>query len=138
MKTILWKILLLAAMGGGNLASQDELPPIVPPFYQVAYEPSSRPGELGLRATYTLWMPPGVKTLRGLVIHQHGCGEGASKAGQTVVLDLHWQALAKKHGCALMGPSYEQPQKADYSLWCDPRNGSGKKFLKALSDLATR
>jgi hypothetical protein len=48
---------------------------------------------------------------------------------------LHWQALARKHRCALLSPAYEQPEKADCQLWCDPRNGSGKAFLKALSDL---
>ena len=50
---------------------------------------------------YTVWSC-GVKQLRGVVVHQHGCGEGSCKSGQTGAFDLHWQALAKKHDCALL------------------------------------
>ena len=39
---------------------------------------------------------------------------------------LHWQALARKWDCALLGPSYKQGEKQDCHLWCDPRNGSHK------------
>ncbi len=39
-------------------------------------------------------------------------------------------ALAKKHDCALLAPSYEQPQAADCQMWCDPRNGSSAAFQK--------
>jgi poly(3-hydroxybutyrate) depolymerase len=109
--------------------------PADPPYYRVRYEASTKPGELAYPVSYTLWVPPGVKTLRGLIVHQHGCGEGSCKSGQTGAYDLHWQALAAKHECALMGPSYEQPDKADCQLWCDPRNGSDKAFQKSLTDL---
>jgi hypothetical protein len=113
------------------------LPPAEPPYYRVRYEPSTQSGELMFGVSYTIWIPPGVKTLRGIVVHQHGCGEGACKAGQTAAFDLHWQELAAKHDCALLGPSYEQPEKANCGMWCDPRNGSDKKFLQALGELAT-
>jgi len=113
------------------------LPPADPPYFRVHYEPSTQPGELTFGANYTIWIPPGVKTLRGIVVHQHGCGEGACKAGQSAAFDLHWQELARQHECALLGPSYEQPEKANCGLWCDPRNGSDKTFLRSLTDLAT-
>jgi pimeloyl-ACP methyl ester carboxylesterase len=122
----------------GFLYSQEGLPPALPPYFRVHYEPSTQAGALVYGVSYTIWLPPGVKTLRGIIVHQHGCGEGACKAGQTAAFDLHWQALAKKHECALLGPSYEQPEKANCSLWCDPRNGSEKKFLQALTDLAAQ
>ena len=64
-----------------------------------------------------------------------GCGEGSCKSGQTGAWDLHWQALAEKHDCALFAASYEQPQDADCQMWCDPRNGSAKAFQKSLADL---
>jgi poly(3-hydroxybutyrate) depolymerase len=86
-------------------------------------------------ASFRLWLPPGVKTVRGVVVHQHGCGEGSCKSGQTGAFDLHWQALAKKHGCALLSPVYEQPEKADCTAWCDPRRGSDAAFQRALADL---
>ncbi|MBG86833.1 MAG: hypothetical protein CMO80_08030 [Verrucomicrobiales bacterium] len=113
----------------------DKPPAVEPPYYRVRYEASNKPGELIFPVQYTVWIPAGVKNLRGLVVHQHGCGEGSCKSGQTGAFDLHWQALAKKHDCALLAPSYEQPQKANCQMWCDPRNGSSKAFRQALSDL---
>jgi pimeloyl-ACP methyl ester carboxylesterase len=111
--------------------------PAEPPYYRVRYEAPAEPkaGELIYPVSYTIWIPPGVETLGGVIVHQHGCGEGSCKSGQTGAYDLHWQALAKKHGCALMGPSYEQPDKADCQKWCDPRQGSDAAFQKSLADL---
>jgi pimeloyl-ACP methyl ester carboxylesterase len=137
-RTILICLLILT----GNLAAQkppyDKPPAVKPPYHRVRYEASVKPGELIFPVQYTVWIPAGVKTLRGVVVHQHGCGEGSCKSGQTGAFDLHWQALAKKHGCALLAPSYEQPQKADCQMWCDPRNGSDATFRKALADLGKR
>ena len=116
----------------------DVYPSADPPYYRVRYEASTQPGELIFPVKYTVWIPPGQKTLRGAIVHQHGCGEGSCKSGLTGAYDLHWQALAKKHGCALMAPSYEQPQKAECQMWCDPRNGSGAAFQKSLSELGEK
>jgi pimeloyl-ACP methyl ester carboxylesterase len=110
--------------------------PADPPYHRVRYEASSLPGELAYAVSYTVWVPPTVKVLRGVVVHQHGCGEGSCKSGQTGAFDLHWQALAKQHGCALISPTYEQPEQANCQLWCDPRNGSDAAFQKSLTDLA--
>lgn len=106
-----------------------------PPYYRVRYEGSTQASELSYPVSFTVWIPPQVKMLRGVIVHQHGCGEGSCKSGQTGAFDLHWQALAKKHDCALLSPVYEQPEKADCQLWCDPRNGSDAKFQKSLTDL---
>lgn len=119
-------------------APYDVFPPADPPYYRVRYEPSTKPGELIFGVNYTVWIPTGVKTLRGVVVHQHGCGEGSCKSGLTGAYDLHWQALARKHDCALLAPAYEQPEKADCQMWCDPRNGSSAAFQKALIDLGDK
>jgi pimeloyl-ACP methyl ester carboxylesterase len=113
----------------------DVFPEAKPPYYRVRYEASIDPNALQFPVKFTIWIPEGVKTLKGIVVHQHGCGEGSCSSGLTGAWDLHWQALAKKHGCALLSPSYEQPQKENCQLWCDPRNGSGQAFLRALRDL---
>ena len=84
----------------------DVFPDAVPPYYRVRYEASAQPGELIFPVNYTVWIPENVKTLRGLVVHQHGCGEGSCSSGLTGAFDLHWQALAKQHDCALLAPSY--------------------------------
>ncbi len=110
--------------------------PAEPPYFRVRYEGSTAEGELVYPVSYTMWISPEVKKLRGVIVHQHGCGEGSCKSGQTGAFDLHWQALAKKHSCALISPVYEQPDKENCQLWCDPRNGSDKAFQKGLADLA--
>ncbi len=113
-------------------------PDAAPPYHRVRFEASDKKGELTYAAQYTVWIPPNVKTLRGVVVHQHGCGEGSCKSGLTGAFDLHWQALAKKHDCALLSPVYEQPDKADCQLWCDPRYGSAAAFQKGLDELAKK
>jgi pimeloyl-ACP methyl ester carboxylesterase len=111
---------------------------------QVEYPPSPVAGELQVGVTYTLWIPPGVPRLRGIIVHQHGAGTTASKEGATAAYDLHWQALAKKWDCALLGPSYHVlNEKIDLSPgasehWFDPRRGSAKTFLKALGAFAAK
>ena len=116
-------------------APYDVYPEAEPPYYRVRYEASDVQGELIFAVNYTVWIPEGVQTLHGIVVHQHGCGEGSCSSGLTGAYDLHWQALATKHGCALLSPSYEQPQDADCQMWCDPRNGSAAAFDKAVQDL---
>jgi hypothetical protein len=122
----------------GQQPPYDLFPPADPPYFRVRYEGSSRPGELVFPANFTVWIPPGIKTLRGVIVHQHGCGEGSCKSGLTGAYDLHWQALARKHHCALLAPAYEQPESANCQLWCDPRNGSDAVFQRALAELGTR
>lgn len=113
-------------------------PTAEPPYFRVRYEAGSNPGQLAFAVKYTIWIPSDVKTLQGLIVHQHGCGVGSCKSGLTGAYDLHWQALARKHHCALMAPSYEQPQEADCQLWCDPRNGSDIRFQQSLIDLGKK
>lgn len=131
----------LILLSSSLLAQQppyDVFPEANPPYYRVRYEASTKPGELIYPVNYTIWIPQDVKVLRGIVVHQHGCGEGSCKSGLTGAYDLHWQALARKHDCALLSPSYEQPEKADCQMWCDPRNGSAAAFQKGLVDLGAK
>lgn len=133
----LFPLFLLCA---GWLSAQEppytNYPPVQPPYFRVRYAAPTTPGGLAFPASYTLWIPPGVKTVRGVVVHQHGCGEGSCRSGLTGAFDLHWQALARRHDCALLSPVYEQPEKANCQLWCDPRQGSDAAFRQALADLA--
>lgn len=139
-RSALWLSLFVAVFSTELMAQQppyDVFPKAESPYFRVRYEPSDQPGQLAYGVSYTVWVPQDVKTLRGVIVHQHGCGPGSCKSGLTAAFDLHWQALARMHDCALLGTSYEQPDKAaDCQLWCDPRNGSSDAFQKALSDLA--
>lgn len=138
----MWTIPLMLVMLTSDLFGQkppyDVFPPAKPPYYRVRYEASTNKGELVYPVNYTIWIPKSVKALRGVIVHQHGCGEGSCKSGLTGAYDLHWQALAKKHDCALLAPSYEQPGKADCQMWCDPRNGSSDRFQQCLIDLGKK
>src|SRR6201996_5882074 len=104
-------------------------------YIKVEYPASTQPGELKLGVTYTMWIPEGVKTIRGIIVHQHGAGAVAAQSGENAAYDLHWQALAKKWDCALLTPSYHvsddktQTATAGSQLWYDPRAGSEKAFL---------
>ncbi|MEP6671480.1 MAG: hypothetical protein ABJF10_20125 [Chthoniobacter sp.] len=127
--------LLLLALASCALAAEPP-PAIAPPYYSIHYETSDKPGELAMPVTYTLWIPEGAKTLRGVIVHQHGCGKGSGVTGLTAAYDLHWQALARKWDCALLGPAYQQLTDGDCRHWCDPRNGSDAAFQKALAHFA--
>lgn len=107
-------------------------------YFEVEYPPSTETGKLIYGVTYTVWIPEGTQKLRGVIVHQHGCGTGACQGGATAAYDLHWQSLARKWDCALLGPSYHQVDGQDCRKWCDPRNGSRETFLHALSDLGTK
>lgn len=107
-------------------------------YYTVDYPASQEPVGLQMAVTYNLWIPDGVKTLRGIIVHQHGCGTGACEGGETAANDLHWQALAEKWDCALLGPRFHQAEMQNCRLWCDPRNGSAQTFLKSLDDFAEK
>jgi pimeloyl-ACP methyl ester carboxylesterase len=113
-------------------------------YYEIIYPASDIPGEMPLEVTYNYWLPDGVERVRGVIVHQHGASILAAQGGATAVYDLHWQALAKKWDCALLGPSYRvlndaidrKPGAA--GLWMDPRLGSDKTFLRSLKDVAKR
>ena len=85
-------------------------------------------------ANFVMWVPEDAGPLRGVILHQHGCGEPAETAGATATFDLQWQALAKKWDCALMGSNYRMA--AACNDWCFPENGSEGAFLKALEHFA--
>jgi hypothetical protein len=113
-------------------------------YLQLVYPPSSKAGELQIGVTHTLWIPDGIKTVRAVIVHQHGAGIPAAQAGATSAYDLHWQALAKKWDCVLLGPSYHVLNDAidltpgGSELWFDPRHGSDRVFLRALDEFAAR
>jgi len=136
MRRTVFALLALAHIASAQAPPYDVFPDAEPPYFRVRYEASSTPGELSMPVNYTVWIPPGVETLRGVVVHQHGCGEGSAKSGLTGAFDLHWQALARKHDAALLAASYEQPADVDCQLWCDPRKGSDAAFRRGLADLA--
>lgn len=139
-QTVCWKILPILACVCGHVATLSG----AGRFIKIDYPESTTANELQLAVTYTLWIPEGVTTIRGVIVHQHGAGIPAAQAGATAAYDLHWQALAKKWHLALLGPSYHvlketyDTSPGDAGLWLDPRRGSEKTFLRALNEFATK
>ena len=113
-------------------------------YLEVEYPPSTEAGQLQVGVTYTMWIPDGVARFRCVIVHQHGAGRTAAEKGATAAYDLHWQALAKKWDCALLGPSYHvltdaiDASPGGSELWFDPRRGSDTTFLKALDELSAQ
>jgi hypothetical protein len=133
----------------GNHPVTDEWGPFTPSssagrYLQLSYPPSKTEGELQIGATYNLWVPDGIQTVRAVIVHQHGASIPAAQAGATSAYDLHWQALAKKWDCVLLGPSYHVLNDAidltpgGAELWFDPRRGSDRVFLRALDEFAVK
>ena len=95
-------------------------------YLHLSYPPSTVEGELQIGAAYTLWIPDGLQTVRAVIVHQPGASIPAAQAGATSAYDLHWQALAKKWDCVLLGPSYRVLNDAidltpgGAELWFDP------------------
>ena len=72
-------LLLIAIAAGlpGQQPPYDVFPPADPPYYRVRYEAGAQKGDLVFPVNYTVWIPKDVKTLRGVVVHQHGCGDAS-------------------------------------------------------------
>ncbi len=80
-------------------------------------------------AVYSLFMPDGLDTIRGVFVHQHGCGmEGR---GLSTAYDVQYQAFAKKWGLAILGPDLYY--RSGCYEWRDPKSGSGPSLLAALT-----
>src|SRR6202142_2108774 len=113
-------------------------------YLQLVYPPSTTAGELQIGVTHTLWIPDGIQTVRAVIVHHPGGSIPAAQSGATSAYDLHWQALAKKWNCVLLGPSYRVLNDAidltpgGAELWFDPRHGSDGVFLRALDEFAAK
>ena len=117
-------LLLFMMLPGGEPAGAKQYFVSIPPAGGAKYK----------EANYAIWIPDGAAKLRGVIMHQHGCGEPAELAGATATFDLQWQALAGKWDCALIGASLRANTACQD--WSEPNNGSGDAFLRALEQFA--
>jgi pimeloyl-ACP methyl ester carboxylesterase len=102
---------------------------------QAEYLVTSIPPQAGEKyrsADFRIWIPDGADPIRGVIIHQHGCGRN----GFEQAFDVQWQALAGKHRCALLGTHF-QP-KSECSDWFEPTNGSERALLAALAEFGAK
>ncbi|WP_196937417.1 alpha/beta hydrolase family protein [Sphingobacterium pedocola] len=82
-------------------------------------------------ATYNVFIPKGIDRIRGVLIHQHGCGmEGR---GVSTAYDVQYQSFAKKWNLAIVGADLYYT--AGCYAWREPDSGSGESLLAALTQI---
>ena len=75
----------------------DVFPPANPPYFRDRHDASTQPSALIFPVNYTIWIPPDLKTVRGVVVHQHGCGEGTGVFGFDRVLLTRIGSLRRRN-----------------------------------------
>ncbi len=93
-------------------------------------------GDKFARVDFTIWLPEPGRTVRAVIVHQHGCGNSSATVNPPVARDFHWQALARKHDCALIVPHYTVT--GECAEWNDPDSGSERALLAALREFGER
>ncbi len=88
--------------------------------------------ELFLQADYSVYIPSDETQIKGIIVHQHGCGRN----GLSIVYDYHWRRLAEEHHWALLGTHYIAGESCD--SWNNPDNGSERAFFLALEMLGKK
>jgi len=73
-------------------------------IYQVHYPATAQPGKMRLAIDYSLWIPTGVKRLRGVIVHQHGRTR------------LDARKLDRRRRSALAGPRPQMGLRTDGAL----------------------
>jgi len=85
-------------------------------------------------ANYSIFIPDGATTIRGIFIHQHGCTmEGT---GFPTAYDIQYQEFAKKWNLAILGPDIFPKTGGGCAQWINPEDGSGSALLTALDRFA--
>lgn len=82
------------------------------------------------KAEYGVYIPSQTKTLRGILILQHGCG--MEQFGITRPYDLQYQAFARKWDLAVL----ETALYGSCFNWKEPKNGTYEALLKILGLVA--
>jgi pimeloyl-ACP methyl ester carboxylesterase len=118
------QILFLSICFSSSLFAQD---------YNIIVHPANNKFK---EVEYFMWIPENVKTIKGIILHQHGCGETAYRSGRNAFHDVQWRALAKKWDFALMGSSYTSQK--DCFDWINPEEGSYNAFIRGISEIATK
>lgn len=96
------------------------------------------PGEKDrfLHVEYSCWIADASKSVKTVIIHQHGCTNASPDKHPPITSDWHWRALARKHDAALLVPMYHVAKGCDE--WNDPDSGSERALFTALEDFAQR
>ncbi|MDF1813116.1 MAG: hypothetical protein P1V20_13040 [Verrucomicrobiales bacterium] len=92
-------------------------------------------GETFQKAVFSFWLSENEKPVKAVIIHQHGCTNASPEKHPPITGDFHWQALARKHNCALLCPQYFVTGSC--AEWNDPDSGSERALFTALDHFAS-
>lgn len=84
-------------------------------------------------ARYSIFIPKGLSSVEGVLIHQHGCTmEGR---GMATAYDLQYQAFARKWNLVVIGPDLYDAKNNCHD-WKDAASGTADALLKTLDKAA--
>lgn len=92
------------------------------------------PGANFDKAVFRLWIPPGVATVRAVVV----LNPGSNGDGRAAVTDTVWQAFATRNTLALVATQFtDKPQDQGFiEAYVDVSKGSDQTLLDALAQLS--
>jgi dienelactone hydrolase len=92
------------------------------------------PGANFDKAAFRLWMPPGVSTVRAVLV----LTPGSNGDGRDAVSDTVWQTFAKSHDVALVASQLtDKPHEQGFiEAYVEVSKGSGQALLDALTQFA--
>ena len=88
------------------------------------------------KAKYAMYIPNNVETIKGILIHQHGCG--AEGSGEPIVTDAQYQAFANTWHLAIIAPDLYPNQGKNCYDWVQPQDGSAQSLLAGIDSLASQ
>lgn len=98
------------------------------------FEVTITPGAVYNMAAFKMWLNPGVKKVRGILM----LNPGSNGDGRAQVDDEYWQAFAKKHDFALMGTYLTDHMHPNMMIedYIQVSKGSGKAIIDAIDHIA--
>ncbi len=104
-----------------------------PTAASATFDHSIPPGANFDKADFRLWLPPNVKSVRGIAL----LVPGSNGDGRAQVIDTVWQAFAVKHQLALVGVRLtDKPHDQNFlEDYIKVSQGSGQALLDALAAL---
>ena len=103
-------------------------------YSQIALDEGFVNGNNYEKASFRLWIPDNVKTIRGIIVMM----PGSNSDGRDMVYDTLWQKIAARHDFALLGCYFTDKNHPHMEIeeYADAKNGSGQALLDVLPEFS--
>ena len=88
------------------------------------------------KAKYAMYIPNNTDIIKGILIHQHGCG--AEGSGEPIVTDAQYQSFANAWHLAIIAPDLYPNQGKNCYDWVQPQDGSAQSLFAGIDSLASQ